>query len=66
MDAMASQDERRLSRTATSCGPDTPTLVSSLRVIAQATVAIKPGTQEHEESRKTIARGMPECSAYLW
>jgi hypothetical protein len=31
-------------RTAKSCGPDTPTLVSSLRVIPQATVAIKPGT----------------------
>src|SRR5579863_5706242 len=34
-----------LSRTAKSCGPDTPTLVSSLRVTArQATVATKPGS----------------------
>jgi hypothetical protein len=30
MDALAAQDERRLRRTAKSCGPDTPTLVSSL------------------------------------
>jgi hypothetical protein len=31
MDAMAAQDERRYSRTAKSCGPDAPTLASSLR-----------------------------------
>jgi hypothetical protein len=32
VDADATRDERRLRRTAKSCGPDTPTLVSSLRV----------------------------------
>ena len=31
-------------RTAKSCGPDTPTLVSSLRIYPQATVANKPGS----------------------
>ena len=35
---------RRLMRTEKSCGPDTPTLVSSLRKGAQATVTKKPGT----------------------
>jgi hypothetical protein len=30
-------------RTAKACGPGTPTLVSSLREVAQATVAKKPG-----------------------
>jgi hypothetical protein len=50
-------------RTAKSCGPGIPTLMSSLRMIApQATVAKEPGHRgEHEISRKTIARGMPEC-----
>jgi hypothetical protein len=48
-------------RTAKSCGPDTPTLVSSLaEVFRGMTVAKKPGHRgEHEGSRKTIARGKP-------
>src|SRR3984957_4395956 len=47
-------------RTAKSCGPDTPTLVSSRRSYPLAMVARKPGHQgEREISRKTIARGMP-------
>ena len=45
MDALAAPDERDLKRTAKTCGPGTPTLVSSLLVmIRQATEAIKPGT----------------------
>jgi hypothetical protein len=41
-----------LSRTAKSCGPDAPTLVSSLRSDPQATVARKPGHRgEREVSR---------------
>src|SRR3954454_676298 len=49
-----------LMRTAKSCGSDAPMLASSLRYEAQATVSNKPGHRgEHEENRKTIARGMP-------
>src|SRR6266566_2480192 len=49
-----------LTRTAKSCGSDAPMLASSLREEAQATVSNKPGhREEHEVSRKTIARGMP-------
>src|SRR5436190_13109667 len=49
-----------LTRTAKSCGSDAPMLASSLREEAQATVSNKPGhREEHEEYRKTIARGMP-------
>ncbi len=49
-----------LQRTAKSCRSDAPMLVSSLREEAQATVSNKPGhREEHEVSRKTIARGMP-------
>ena len=55
-------DERRLLRTAKSCGPDAPTLASSLRrqvgstgfdtPYPQTTVANKPGHRgEHEASR---------------
>ena len=44
MDADGAIDERRLRRTAKSCGPDTPTLVSSRRkMIPPATVAKEPG-----------------------
>jgi hypothetical protein len=47
-------------RTAKSCRSDTPTLASSLREEAQATVTTKHGRRgEREVSRKTIARGMP-------
>jgi hypothetical protein len=47
-------------RTAKSCGPDAPTLASSLREEAQMTVTRKPDHRgEHEVSRKTIAQGMP-------
>jgi hypothetical protein len=51
-------------RTAKSCGPDAPTLASSVRkVFPQATVANKPGHRgERDISRKTIARGMPGVS----
>jgi hypothetical protein len=51
--------------TAKSCGPDIPTLMSSQRQclrIALATETTKPGLRgEHEENRKTIAQGMPDC-----
>ena len=45
-----------------SCGPDAPTLASSLRIHPQVMVARKPGRQgEHEVSRKAIAQGMSDC-----
>ena len=56
-------DERRLQRTAKSCGPDAPTLASSLRMFCRpyrartrhiplTTVANKPGHRgEHEGTR---------------
>ena len=61
MDAMAHADERRLLRTAKSCGPDAPTLAFKLAgSIPQAMVAKEPGHQgEREVSRKTIVQGMP-------
>jgi hypothetical protein len=47
-------------RTAKSCGPDAPTLVSSRRNYSPATVARKPGHRgERAISRKTIAQGVP-------
>ena len=50
-----------LMRTAKSCGPDAPTLASSLvESIREATVAKEPGHRgEHEGNRKAIAQGMP-------
>ena len=49
-----------LVRTAKSCRSDAPMPASSLREEAQATVSTKHGhREEHEVSRKTIARGMP-------
>ena len=49
-----------LKRTAKSCRSDAPEPASSLREEAQATVSTKHGhREEHEVSRKTIARGMP-------
>ena len=67
VDAVAALDGRGKSRTAKSCGPDTPTLVSSFaEAIPQATVARKPGHRtghrgEHEVTVKTIAQGRPGC-----
>ena len=53
MDVRAALDERRLARTAKSCGPDSPTLVSSCAdAIRAAMGARKPGSQgEHEGHR---------------
>src|ERR1700756_5282115 len=52
-----------LTRTAKSCRSDAPEPASSLREDAQATVSTKHGhREEHEVSRKTIARGRPVCS----
>jgi hypothetical protein len=58
---MAPKDERRLMRTAKPCGPDAPTLVSSLaEVSARRRWQTSPVTEESaEETVKTIARGMP-------
>jgi hypothetical protein len=63
MDAKFAPDERRRLRTAKSCGPDTPTLVSSgAEFFRAAMVARKPGHQgELEVSRNTIAQGRPDC-----
>ena len=43
VDARSAADESAHLRTEKACGPGTPTLVSSLREGAQATVAKKPG-----------------------
>src|SRR6476646_11768432 len=65
VDAAASGEQQRagrmmLQRTAKSCRSDAPMPASSLREGAQATVSTKHGhREEHEVSRKTIARGMP-------
>jgi hypothetical protein len=50
---------KAFSRTAKSCGPDLPTLGSSLAVmICKAMEAIKPGTpREHEAAVKTNRAG---------
>ena len=52
-------------RTAKPCGSGAAMLAPSWRLcsrIAPATVAIKPvHREEHGISRKTIARGMPDC-----
>src|SRR5437588_10998906 len=67
MDALASQDERGLRRTAKPCGPDAPTLASSLRSDLQAMVARKPGHQgERVISRKPSCREGRSVSANLW
>jgi hypothetical protein len=49
-------------RTAKSCGPDPPTLGSSLQMTSlQATAARQPGAPRRSRiSRQTIARGMPD------
>ena len=58
---LISSRTRALPHTAKACGPDIPTLISSLAErFREATVARKPGHRgERGISRKTIARGMP-------
>jgi len=52
VDADSAFDEWRVRRTAKSCGPDAPTLVSSWRSNSLTTVANKPGHRgEHEGNR---------------
>ena len=59
-------DERRVTRTAKPCGPDTPTLVSSRWINPPAMVARKPGHQgERAISRKPLRAGMPDDSGDL-
>jgi hypothetical protein len=55
-------------RTAKSCGPDTPTLVSSRReMIAPARGARKPGSPKSaKDTVKTIAQGRPDVRPDLW
>jgi hypothetical protein len=68
VDAAASGEQQRAGRmmpkrTAKSCRSGAPMPASSLREAAQATVSNKHGhREEHEVSRKTIARGMPGIS----
>jgi hypothetical protein len=63
VDAGGASDESGFLRTAKSCGPDAPTLVSRSWSDPRTTVANKPGHRgEREGSRKTIARGMPGVS----
>ncbi|HLI98765.1 MAG TPA: hypothetical protein VKT76_03530 [Bradyrhizobium sp.] len=55
-------DEWRMKRTAKSCGPDAPTLASSLvEAIREAMVAKKPGSpgRARRKPLKPFARGMP-------
>jgi hypothetical protein len=61
---IASPDERCGLWTAKSCGPDIPTLISSLRDDELASDGDnKPGLRgEHEGNRNTIAQGMPALS----
>jgi hypothetical protein len=61
MDADVPLDERHVTRTAKSCGPDASTLAFKLvRGISLATVTTKPDHRgERDISRKAIARGMP-------
>jgi hypothetical protein len=61
---LLSSRTRALPHAAKSCGPDIPTLISSLaEQFREATVAKKPGHRgERDISRKTIARGMPGVS----
>jgi hypothetical protein len=64
VDALAATDERKLKRTAKSCGPDASTPASSSweASFSGATVTRKPDRRgEHEVSRKTTAQGRPEC-----
>jgi hypothetical protein len=64
VDALAALDERRLKRTAKSCGPGAPTLALRSWSDPRTTGAKEPGPRgEHEISRKTIAQGRPDDSA---
>jgi hypothetical protein len=68
MDADVPPDERRVKRTAKSCGPDASTLAfKSAGSIPLATVTRKPDHRgDHVISRNTIARGMPGEPVNLW
>jgi hypothetical protein len=67
MDAGGASDEGVVLRTVKPCGPDAPTLASSLWKYPQATEARKPDHRgEHEISRKTIAQETPDCPVSLW
>src|SRR5438105_11544432 len=57
VDALASQDERGLRRTAKSCGPDAPTLASSCAQSSVAMVAKEPTKESAKETVKNIERG---------
>ncbi len=65
VDADGAEDEQRRMRTAKSCGPDAPTLASSLREVTFADDGGKKAGRrgEHEGSRKTTAQGKPDDPA---
>ena len=63
MDASGAKDEGANLRTAKPCGPDAPTLASSVaEVSARRWWQESPVTKSAEEAVKTIARGMPDVS----
>jgi hypothetical protein len=64
MDVSALRGERRVKRTAKSCGPDAPTLASSVRkMLRRRRWQQSPVTGEStKETVKTIAQGRPDCS----
>ncbi len=67
VDAITSSDVRWGSRTVKSCGPDSPTLESTLGVTSLGEWWLKSPVHqgEHEAAVKTIAQGMPVVSAAL-
>ena len=60
MDAERAADDGCVKRTAKSCGPDTPTLVSDRRSNLPTTVANKPGTPGRAR-RKPLKPLCGEC-----
>src|SRR5215813_15386709 len=65
MDAMAAADECRARRTAKPCGPDAPTLASSLQLMNCRRRWLPSPAHRGERgiSRNTIAQGMPDVLA---
>ena len=67
VDADSAARRTALKRTAKSCGPDAPTLVSSWRVNRKRRWQPSMVTGEStKETVKTIAQGMPGVPGYLW
>jgi len=70
VDALAAQDERRTKRTAKSCGPDIPTLISSWRRCFASRQWRRQQSPvsgaSTKETVKTIVQGKPDVPAHLW